>query len=238
MTRHGSHASGGGPEGEVHSVAQAPAPCEPRRTPSLSPDRVETARRIDDGVVEPLVGAWVELDLVRRELDEGRRNDIANRLDTIASCIKEATENALAASSNCRPRLLDHLGIAWAVEWRLGEMAARNGVEWSFQDRSGGHDGLDCSQKTALYDAADILIGELVALSRHMRVVLDANQHYWLLVVSADGAGALPAAAMGRGALQVRERVQPFEGRVESVVSDDAEITYYVILPTKTEGLQ
>jgi len=36
----------------------------------------------------------------------------------------------------------------------------------------------------------------------------------------------------------VSERLQPFEGKVESVVSDDAGVTYYVILPTKTEDLQ
>lgn len=200
--------------------------------------RVETARCIDEGVVEPLEGAWVELDLLRRELDEGENRKVANRLDTIASCIQEATENALAASSNCRPRLLDRLGIAWAVEWRLGEVAARSGVEWSFEDRSSGHDGLDCSQKTALYDAADMLVGELIVRSRHIRVVLDANEHYWLLVVSASGGGALRSTAVRRGALLLSERLQPFEGKVESVVSDDAGITYYVILPTKTEDLR
>ena len=200
--------------------------------------RVETARRIDEGVVEPLQIAWVELDLLRRELHEGENRDVSNHLDTIAACIQEATENALAASSDCRPRLLDRLGIAWAVEWRLGEIAARSGVEWSFEDRSGGHDGLDCSQKTALYDAADMLVGELTLRSRRIRVVLDANQHYWLLVVSADGGDALLPAAVRRGALLVTERLQPFEGRVESVVGDDAGITYYVILPTNTEDLQ
>jgi len=63
-------------------------------------------------------------------------------------------------------------------------------------------------------------------------VVLDANEYYWLLMVSANGNGSANSSCSRSGAARAREQLRAVAGTLETVQCDDGRVVHYVILPT------
>ncbi len=193
--------------------------------------RAAIARQLQWGVLDQLQRAWLEFDSFRRELVSANEPVTSGCVDVIAFEIQEAAANAAALTSACWPDVWDHHGVAAAIEWRLSEMESRDGVACSFKDRSEGRFSLDARKCTVLYHVAEEMLAEVGQYAHRADVVLDANEHYWLLVVSTDMEAGKETSAFRSAVGRVREELRPHGGCVESVLRDDGRIIQYVIMP-------
>ncbi len=191
----------------------------------------DVARALQQGVVDELQTAWLEFDSLRQDLAKTGELAAKGSLDTIAFQLKEATANAAELASTRWPDLWDHFSVAAAIERRLSDMESRSGVAWSFNDRSGGLHSLNATRCIVLYHVAEELLAEVAEHGCSAEVVLDANEHYWLLVVSARNAFGVDTVSRRSTVARIREELRPFDGSVETVPREDGGAVQYVIMP-------
>jgi len=194
--------------------------------------RADIARGLQHNVIDLLQYAWVEFDGLRHDLAKEKQPALSGRMDTVAFQLQEAIANTAALASASWPNLWDHYGVASAIECRLGDLESRFGIRWSFKDRSHGLYSLDADRCALLYRVAEELLSDTSVHARRADVVLDANQHYWLLVVSVEGDGLEPDESQGSVVPRIRAELRQANGTVETVARDGGRIVRYVILPT------
>jgi len=193
--------------------------------------RADIAQGLQNGVVDVLRCAWIEFDSLRQEMARKQEPAVSGCLDAIAFQLQEATANATALASTCWPNVWDHHGVASAIECRLSDMESQFGVQCSFKDRSNGRHSLDTPRCSVLYHVAEELLANVADHGQRADVVLDANEHYWLLVVSADTDGQALDESGGSVVPWIREELRPFGGTVETIPRDGGRIVQYVIMP-------
>ncbi len=191
--------------------------------------RAHVAHELQSGVVEELQCAWLELDSLRQE---AREAGLAGCLDSIASYLQRAAAHAVMLRSECWPQVWDELGLASALESRLADLKSRYGVDYSFDNRSHNRHPLDATRCTVLYRAAEEILGESLDCEGRMDVVLDANEHYWLLTVSADGSCHEESSSCHSSAVaRAQEHLRTVGGALETTAGNGGRLIHCVILP-------
>ena len=198
--------------------------------------RAEIAGQIQRGIGDALQNAWLEFDALRQDLDKLDEPPLSGRLETIALFLREATANAADLGAACRPQVWDHHGVVSALESRLSHFETTAGLDWSFQDRSNGKHSLDAARCTVLFQVGDELIARAADDSCRMEVALDANEHYWLLMVSSYGEEASACRPSDCSVdARVREALRSLSGSIETVRLGERHVVRYVILPTSAQ---
>ncbi len=194
--------------------------------------RVEIAADLERSVTSLLQSAWIELDSLRREESTTGEPVVADRLDTVACLLHEAAGNAATVSSRCWPLLFDDLGIGATIERRLRDLEEYTGLSWSFEERNDEAHVLERSRRAVLYQVAEELLTAVATDARRTKVVLTANQYYWLLTISVHVDESAPSPFGGVLVVLAREQLRRLGGSIETVRGDDGAIDQCVIVPS------
>ncbi len=172
------------------------------------------SREVHDTLGQPLAALKLIVSWLRRKLPEVEhtfvRADMAQRLDDARTLLAETITTVKNLAAELRPKVLDTLGLAAAVEWQCQEFERRTGVacECSLPDKEVP---LGAEKSTALFR---ILQESLTNVARHSAaskvfVELNAEDERASIIVRDNGKGMTEAEASAPtslGLLGMRER--------------------------------
>lgn len=179
-------------------------------------ERTRVAREIHDELGQSLTAMRMELSLLRRSLPAGQR-PATERADSLGAIVEATTQAVKRISQDLRPGVLDHLGLAAAVEWQAEEFEKRTGIPCSVTVDPVDF-ALEEQRSTALFR---ILQEALTNVARHAQargasVALRRDGGDALLEVQDDGRGPgdRRAPVSTFGIIGMQERVRPWGGSV------------------------
>lgn len=179
-------------------------------------ERARIAREIHDELGQALTALKLDLGWIRGRLG---RPEAASKLVAMSGLVDEMVRTVRRIATELRPGVLDHVGLAAAIEWEAGEFASRTGIPCVLHSALG-----DCPLERDLATAVFRIFQEtLTNVARHADAgqvtVRLGNQDGWLVLeVSDDGRGINDAAIHNPGSLGLlgmRERALAFQGELE-----------------------
>lgn len=96
-------------------------------TDAQEEERKRLARELHDDTIQTLVIAKAELDALAAE--EPAPAAARARLKNVEATLAAAIDNMRRFSRDLRPSLLDDLGLVHAVDWLVGDLGARTGID-------------------------------------------------------------------------------------------------------------
>jgi two-component system, NarL family, sensor histidine kinase UhpB len=101
----------------------------------LQSTREEEQKRIARELHDELGGTLtsIKFDLLWLEQHSSSKGEIAERFQAMRDLIGSTTKLVQRISAELRPKILDSLGLAAAVEWQTNEFRKRTGIEIKFQ---------------------------------------------------------------------------------------------------------
>jgi signal transduction histidine kinase len=111
-------------------------------------ERKRLARELHDDTIQTLVVAKAELDALATEIAVSEA--AAARLKKVETTLAGAIDSVRRFSRDLRPSLLDDLGLVHAIDWLIGDLAARTGIKAQIRT-SGTPRRLDQSDELALF---------------------------------------------------------------------------------------
>jgi len=137
----------------------------------------------------------------------------------MAKIIDDAMDTVHHVSSELRPRILDDLGLAEAIEWQGEEFQRRTGISCNVTIEDADL-ALQQDQATAVFR---IFQEALTNVARHagasqVNVSLEVDSGALMLLIRDDGRGIRPEeieSTASYGLLGIRERVHAMAGEVE-----------------------
>ena len=98
-------------------------------------ERTAVAREVHDELGQVLTALKIELSwLAKRYIDH---QEIAEKSSEIIALVNESILTVKRIVTELRPSVLDHLGLAAAVEWQLGEFRKLSGIDCSLEIHPG-----------------------------------------------------------------------------------------------------
>lgn len=182
-------------------------------------ERAHIAREVHDRLGQSLTALSLGLDRLYQDLERPGPTALAvarKECQALAAVVQDAIQGTRKLASELHPAVLDHLGLAAAVEWQVQEFSTRTGLV--------SHVDVDAGMEVArelelpLYR---VLQESLTNVARHAQarsviVSLRESDGDVELVVEDDGQGVRGVAARGAGLglLGMRERLVPYGGTV------------------------
>jgi PAS domain S-box-containing protein len=202
-------------------------------------ERAHIAREIHDEFGTILTALKIDLSWLEKKFtkeQEPLKEKTRKSLDLINSAIKTVQK----ISSQLRPGILDHLGLASAIEWEVKEFGNRTGVKWDLSIDMGER-SLDRDMSTTIFR---ILQETLTNIVRHaeaslVSVSLNENGSYLILQVKDNGKGITEeelADPRSYGLMGMRERVQSWEGSIMISGMENKGTTVTVSIPLDNKG--
>jgi signal transduction histidine kinase len=111
-------------------------------------ERKRLARELHDDTIQTLVVAKAELDALAVETPVSEA--ASARLKNVAATLAGAIDSVRRFSRDLRPSLLDDLGLVHAIDWLIGDLAARTGINAQIRT-SGTPRRLDQEDELALF---------------------------------------------------------------------------------------
>jgi signal transduction histidine kinase len=144
---------------------------------------------------------------------------VRDKIGTMVGLLETTMQVVRRIASELRPRLLDDLGLAAALEWHLHQFQARTGIQCRY---AGAGDDLDMDQEhaTAIFRIVQEALTNVLrhAHATRVDVRLEEAGAAWVLTVWDNGRGITEAEQSGRralGLLGMRERAHLIGGRLE-----------------------
>jgi len=143
---------------------------------------------------------------------------LADKANSTSDLIDESLKLVRRLSSQLRPSVLDHFGLAAAIKWQAEAFSEQSGIPHRLH-LDGPADLLDRELSTALFR---ILEESLINVERHaeateVHIELWTDPDQATLVVADDGRGIVPEEMSGPGSLGLagmRQRAQALDGEV------------------------
>ena len=201
-------------------------------------ERTRIAREIHDELGSLLVGLRLDTAWLRSRLAD--QPALASKCQGMSRTIETAVENVGRIITDLRPSLLDHQGLAAALEWLAAEFARTTEIAChiniAIDDAVAGE--LSDSLATALFRIMQELLSNVArhAEARHIEVVVERRDRTLVVVVADDGRGATRGSfeqPSRYGVRGMRERAGHFGGtlRIESREGEGTIATVVVPLP-------
>ncbi len=182
-------------------------------------ERAHIAREVHDRLGQSLTAISLGIDRLHQELERasGPASASARRdCQHLATVVQEAIKSTRRLASELHPAVLEHLGLAAAVEWQVQDFATRAGLVWHVDV-----DGSRAVPRPIELPLFRVLQEALTNVVRHAEarsviVSLTVDDEAVTLVVDDDGRGVVVKGrgAGGLGLLGMRERLLPFGGAV------------------------
>jgi len=202
-------------------------------------ERAHIAREIHDEFGTILTALKIDLSWLEKKFtveQKSLKEKTRKSLDLINSAIKTVQK----ISSQLRPGILDHLGLASAIEWEVKEFGNRTGVKWDLSIDMGER-SLERDMSTTIFR---ILQETLTNIVRHaeatwVSVSLNENGSCLMLQVKDNGKGITEeelADPRSYGLMGMRERVQSWDGSIMISGMENKGTTVTVSIPLDNKG--
>ena len=197
-------------------------------------ERTHIAREIHDEFGTILTALKIDLSWLEKKFtveQESLKEKTRKSLDLINSAIKTVQK----ISSQLRPGILDHLGLAAAIEWEVKEFGNRTGVKWDLSIDMGER-SLDRDLSTTVFR---IFQETLTNIARHaeatgISVSLNEKDNCLILRVKDNGKGITEEELTNPrsyGLMGMRERVQSWDGNIMITGMENKGTTVTVSIP-------
>jgi signal transduction histidine kinase len=184
-------------------------------------ERARLARELHDELGQVLTSLKLEFTWLVGELGRSQPKpgiQLVNKLQSLVGLIEVSIQSVRHISGELRPAVLDHLGLAEAIQWEAGRFEARTGIRCRVTSRL-KREIADRARALALFR---ILQEALTNVVRHahagaVRITLNDRGRLMTLVVKDNGRGITKTELSGVnaiGLLGIHERARLIGGRV------------------------
>ena len=204
-------------------------------------ERTHLAREMHDKLGQILTGLKMDMSWMAKRLPEGEM-PLLEKIKTINGLIDEAVQTVKRIATELRPGVLDHLGLAAAIEWQTQELEKH--AEIKFEFKSSHNDvALDRGRSTAIFRICQEALTNIVrhAGATRVTVTLKEGPDRVILKVRDNGKGigkeqlSDPKAF---GIIGMKERARSWGGEVEISSLPGKGTTVTVSIPlAKKDGL-
>jgi signal transduction histidine kinase len=181
-------------------------------------EQIRIAREVHDGLGQALTGLKMDLTWLAGKLKPDQEA-LLQKVGGMFGLIDETIHSVRKIASGLRPELLDEAGLAAAIGWQARDFQQRTGIR-CIVDVPTESDGLDAERSTALFRVFQEVLTNVARHANATRVDISMRRDdaRFTLEVRDNGKGIAPAAVRdprSLGLLGMRERVLPFDGRIE-----------------------
>jgi PAS domain S-box-containing protein len=181
-------------------------------------ERTHLAREIHDELGQLLTGLKMDMSWIARRLLE-RDGSLLEKTKTMNGLIDEAVQTVKRIATELRPGVLDHLGLAAAIEWQAQELEKHTEIKFEF--RSSPEDiTLDRGRSTAIFRICQEALTNILrhAEATRVKVTLKEEPGRVILKVRDNGKGLEKerlSDPKAFGIIGMRERARSWGGEVE-----------------------
>jgi signal transduction histidine kinase len=184
---------------------------------SAEREKASLARELHDELGGILTPAKMDLAWLQARL--GSQPEYAERMRRLGALIDQGIDLKRRVIERLRPSLLDHLGLAAAIQWYAEETCRSSGIECDIRVAP-SFERLTPDLEIALYRLVQECLANVVKHSQAKKVVvsLERTDEALVLEVSDDGVGIGDVAAARRlsyGMASMRQRVRAVGGQFE-----------------------
>lgn len=204
-------------------------------------ERAHIAREIHDELGQALTCLKMNVAWCQPRL-AGDPGAVAERLLGMRGQIDQTITTVRRLATELRPKVLDELGLAAAIEWQAREFSTRTGIECTLSSPM-PHFSLDRERSTAIFRAFQETLTNVArhAAATRVSVAVHRRPDELRLEVRDNGRGITAAELEGShslGLLGVRERIAAFRGTVSISGKPGKGTTVLVQLPWPGEDKQ
>ncbi|HKA39258.1 MAG TPA: response regulator [Burkholderiales bacterium] len=197
-------------------------------------EQIRIAREVHDGLGQALTGLKMDLTWVVGKLQPDQE-PLVKKIGSMFLLIDETIHSVRKIASGLRPELLDEAGLAAAIGWHARDFQQRTGIR-CLVDVPPDSDGLDMERSTAVFRIFQEVLTNVARHANATRVDVSMRRDdtRFTLEVRDNGKGITPGTIhdpRSLGLLGMRERVLPFDGRIEISGSRGKGTRVVVLLP-------
>ena len=204
-------------------------------------ERARVAREIHDELGQALTCMKIDLWQIREEssLDPVDKDAVLLKIESLLGFIDATVDTVRRIASDLRPSILDDLGLVPAIEWQLSDFQRRTGIICAF--RKPRSLVIDKDYSSALFR---VFQESLTNVARHseaekVEITLRKTKGELVLTIRDNGKGIRESevsSAASLGILGMRERVLPFDGRIQITgkPGKGTRVTVRIPLPGRT----
>ncbi len=179
-------------------------------------ERTRVSRDLHDQLGQLLTAIKFDLIWIGKRLPKPQQ-DLRGRLARAIELINDGVRSVRKICSGLRPRVLDDLGLAAAIEWQAGDFASRTGVQCEVSLPSSDLN-IDSGQATAFFRIFQECLTNVIRHSEAnlVSVSLREEDDDLVMVVEDNGKGFRESETSGSlGFLGMRERANACGGEVQ-----------------------
>ena len=181
-------------------------------------ERTKLAREIHDELGQMLTGLKMDVSWMAKRLAEPEES-LLEKTTTMDGLIDEAIQTVKRISSELRPGVLDHLGLAAAIEWQAQELEKRTEISFEFKS-SPGEIVLDEGRSTTIFRICQEALTNVVRHAKASKVKIDLRKKSGNIVlkISDNGKGIEDVRLSDSeafGLIGMRERARSWGGNVK-----------------------
>ena len=198
-------------------------------------ERTRIARELHDELGQALTGLKLDLAWLERRLNRHSQSELVERSANLLGRLDDVMISMRRIITELRPSVLDHLGLADAIEWQAQDFAARTGLalDLDIQCRAASPPGGVASAVFRMLQEALTNVAKHAKATR-VRVALCITSNLLSLDVSDNGRGITPDELRGAhslGLLGLRERAIAWGGKITIAGSATSGTTVSLRIP-------
>lgn len=180
-------------------------------------ERLAISREVHDEIGQNLTALKLDLSWMQHRFPSGE-GELAARVKEMLARLDQLIDTTRHISAELRPPMLDHLGLAAAIEWQAGDFRRRSGIECDLML----NEGLEVSCSQVATNLLRIFQEALTNIIRHARasqvfITLCQRADSIILEISDNGRGITGEemdSATAYGIMGMRERARLCSGEL------------------------
>ncbi|MGA7615141.1 MAG: PAS domain S-box protein [Thermoanaerobaculia bacterium] len=200
-------------------------------------ERTSIAREVHDELGQALTALKLNVALVEQNLKNGKIRELGERCSEMHGIIDETIESVRRIASQLNPPLLEHLGLAAAIEEEARRFERRSGIATRVRMPEGTLE-LDRHRSTAIFRMVQ---EALTNVARHARatsveLTLSETDGRLRIEIEDNGRGITDderLASSSLGLIGMRERIRSLEGELQIEGRHDAGTKIIATIPAR-----
>jgi signal transduction histidine kinase len=208
----------------------------------IEEERSSIAREIHDELGQSLTALKLESSWLLAHISDGpEQESFRRKLQLILEIIDSTIKRVKSLSTRIRPLILDDLGIAAAIEWKVKNFQGYTGIQCDVQNEL-GEIRLEKDVATALFRVFQEAFTNIIRHSNATtaKVKLMRKNNHVILKIIDNGIGITEEQIQAReslGILGMIERIRALDGEVKIKGIQNLGTTIIISLPLKKGGI-